>query len=152
MAPRSSPAPQDPLALPPALSPDSLDSLTEFTTVLTRLRTTIQAAPGPGGIPGSTPGGGGGGGGAGASPALAKDGALSLKDVPAATDHIKHKLQKARTQVRALPDMDRSMAEQEDEMAELEERIRLQREVLGKLRSGGVRFSAEEAARGEKEG
>lgn len=143
MPPRSSPSPQDHLALPPALSPDSLDSLTELTTILTRLRSTIQATPGPSGIPGSTP--------AGASPAPAKDGSLSLKDVPAATDHIKHKLQKARGQVRALPDMDRSMGEQEAEIAELEERIRMQREALEKLKGGGVKFSAEEAARGEKE-
>lgn len=144
MPPRSSPPAQDHLALPPALSPDSLDSLTELTTILTRLRSTIQATPGPSGIPGSTP--------AGASPAPAKDGSLSLKDVPSATDHIKHKLQKARGQVRALPDMERSMGEQEAEIAELEERIRMQREALEKLKGGGVRFSAEEAARGEKEG
>lgn len=144
MAPQTSAA-QDPLTLPPALSPDSLDSLTELTTILTRLRTTIQATPGPSGIPGSTPAG------TGASAAPSRDGALSLKDVPAATDHIKHKLQKARTQVRALPDMERGMGEQEAEMAELEERIRLQREALATLKGGGARFSAEEAARGEKE-
>ncbi|SPO04429.1 uncharacterized protein DNG_07114 [Cephalotrichum gorgonifer] len=151
MPPQSSPDAQDALALPPTFSPDSLDSITELTTILSRLRSAIQAAPGPGGIPGGTPLPS-----SGASPAgtgsLGKDGGLSLKDVPGATDHLKHKLQKARMQVKALPDMERGMAEQEVEIKELEERIRMQREVLERLKAGGARFSAAEAARGEKEG
>jgi len=78
-------------------------------------------------------------------------GSLSLKDVPTATDHLKHKLQKARVQVRSLPDMDRTIAEQEEDIAELEERIRLQREVLEKLKQRGAQFTAEESSTSEKE-
>ncbi|PKS11242.1 hypothetical protein jhhlp_003003 [Lomentospora prolificans] len=146
--PAPSPSQQAPMALPPTLSPDSLDALTELTTLLTRLRSTIQASAGPSGIPGSTPLA------TGATPnpsaASPAGNSLSLKDVPTATDHLKHKLQKARVQVRSLPDMDRTIAEQEEEIAELEERIRLQREVLEKLKQKGVQFTTEESSTTEK--
>jgi len=117
--------------LPHGLSPDALDSLTGLTTILTRLRSTIQSS-GTGGIAGATPGA------SGATPntAGASD-PLSLKDVPTATDGLKHKLQKARIQVRELPDMRRTMTDQAREIARLEERIRLQRQVLEMLKKGG---------------
>ena len=66
---------------------------------------------------------------------------LTLKDVPTATDALKHKLQRARTQIRELPDMDRTIAQQEEEMAELEGRIARQRDMLRALREVGVRFA-----------
>ena len=73
------------------------------------------------------------------------DGALTLKDIPTATDELKHKLRKARVQVKELPDVQRSIAEQELEIRELEERIREQRRVLEGLRDMGM------AARRDKE-
>ncbi|OHE91271.1 hypothetical protein CORC01_13429 [Colletotrichum orchidophilum] len=147
--------PPHPLELPPTLSPDALDTLTELTGILTRLRTAIQTSGSVGGIttgatpagtgPGATPNPLGLGGGA-ASP----NAPLSLKDVPAQTDTLKHKLQRARTQMRTLPDMDRTVDEQEEEIKELEERIRMQREVLDRLRDAGVKFGHEEGGRGDK--
>jgi hypothetical protein len=122
---------QEPGPLPQGLSPDALDTLTGLTTILTRLRSTIQSS-GLGGITGTTPSA------SGATPNTAgATSHLSLKDVPAATDGLKHKLQKARIQVRGLPDMHRTMPEQEHEMERLQERIRLQREVLESLKNGG---------------
>ncbi|KAF6814763.1 hypothetical protein CPLU01_14316 [Colletotrichum plurivorum] len=141
--------PPHPLELPATLSPDALDTLTELTGILTRLRAAIQASGSAGGITGATPNPSGPG--ATPNPSGASLGApLSLKDVPAQTDALKHKLQRARVQMRSLPDMDRTTAEQEEEIRELEERIRLQREVLDKLREAGVRFGHEEGGRGDK--
>ncbi|CAI4220034.1 unnamed protein product [Parascedosporium putredinis] len=131
------------MALPPTLSPDSLDALTELTTLLSRLRATIQTSSGPSGIPGSTPV-------AGATPNISAasptGGSLSLKDVPTATDHLKHKLQKSRVQVRGLPDMDRTIPELEEEIAELENKIQMQREVLQRLKQRGAQFTTEESS------
>lgn len=63
--------------------------------------------------------------------------ALTTKDIPIATDQLKHRLQRARVQVGMLPDVDRTIEEQEDEISELEEKIRRQREVLERLRDAG---------------
>ncbi|RYO75326.1 hypothetical protein DL764_010496 [Monosporascus ibericus] len=79
----------------------------------------------------------------------AQDGELSLKEVPAAADALKHRFQRARAQIRTLPDMGRGVAEQEAEMAALEARLARQREVLARLRDVGVRFAA---AQGERDG
>lgn len=143
-----------PLALPQTLSPDALDTLTEMAAIVSRLRTAIHASSSAGGLPGSTPAAatttgatptvtGSGGGGAG-SPSSVGGGrvALALKDVPTATDTLKHKLQRARLQVKALPDMGRAVADQEAEIRELEARIARQREVLDTLRAAGADFVA----------
>jgi hypothetical protein len=135
-----------PLALPPTLSPDALDTLTEMSTILARLRTAIQTSSSNTGIAGATPAGTG----ATPNPLGASPSALTLKDVPTATDSLKHKLQRARTQIRALPDMSRTVKEQEAEIQELEAKLKLQREVLDRLRESGERFGAEEGGRGEK--
>ena len=50
-----------------------------------------------------------------------------------ATDSLRHKIQKARAEAKALPDMNRSIEEQEEEMTELEEKIEKQKEVLSML-------------------
>lgn len=165
------------LALPPTLSPDDLDTLSELSTVLAKVRAGIQSssgltAPGGGGT-GTTPGAnnhnnnsGGGGSGAGGHGGAASAGTgsggsggndagagnaqqLSFKDVPGATDGIKHKLQHARAQIRALPDMDRSIDDQQREIAELEARIDRQRQLLERLRERGVQFGKENGAGGE---
>lgn len=62
---------------------------------------------------------------------------LTTKDIPAATDGLKHRLQKTRAQVALLPDMDRSIEEQEEEIRELEEKIKEQRRVLEQLKAIG---------------
>ncbi|SPJ76161.1 uncharacterized protein FTOL_05892 [Fusarium torulosum] len=118
----SAPGPH-PLALPPTFSPDTLDALSELSLVLARVRAGIQSSAGitteP--APGTT------------GPS-ASGPTLSFKDVPGATDGLKHKLQRARAQVRELPDMDRSVAEQNNEIRELESRIEKQRALLQRLR------------------
>ncbi|KAL6852981.1 hypothetical protein ACO1O0_007530 [Amphichorda felina] len=117
-----------PLALPSTLSPDTLDVLTHLSTILSEVRTTLQTSTGldtDSGVEkkdGSAPSGGG----------------LTFKDVTRASDGIKHKLQRAREQVRALPDMQRGIEEQEAEMKELEARIERQRALLGRLREEGA--------------
>ncbi|KAI9707275.1 MAG: hypothetical protein M1836_000235 [Candelina mexicana] len=51
---------------------------------------------------------------------------------------IKIRLQKARTAVEAMPDVERNVAEQEEEIKGLEERIAKQREVLRSLSEAGM--------------
>jgi predicted RNase H-like nuclease (RuvC/YqgF family) len=65
-------------------------------------------------------------------------GPLTIKDIPAATDQLKHKLQRARAQAKELPDIDRSIAEQQQEIQELEARIAEQRDVLESLRQASM--------------
>lgn len=68
---------------------------------------------------------------------------LTTKDVPAATDGLKHRLQKTKAQVALLPDMDRSIEEQEKEIGDLEEKIKEQRRVLEQLKAIGSRGKVE---------
>ncbi|KZZ92527.1 Mediator complex, subunit Med9 [Moelleriella libera RCEF 2490] len=122
-----------PLALPPTLSPDDLDALSELSRVLAKVRAGIQSANGITAGSGATPGG-----------ASTQGQQLSFKDVPGATDGLKHKLQHARAQVRSLPDMHRSIEEQNQEIEELKTRIRKQRALLERLREGGVKFGKDD--------
>lgn len=55
---------------------------------------------------------------------------LEPKDVAKEAARIKQMIQNARLAVAELPDMDRTIEEQEAEMRELEERIEKQRDVL----------------------
>ncbi|KAG6035974.1 hypothetical protein E4U41_005860 [Claviceps citrina] len=129
-------AEQSPLALPPSLSPDDLDALSELSIVLARVRAGLQASNGITTGTGATSNGAG-----------AQGQPLSFKDVPGATDGLKHKLQQARAQVRVLPDMERSIEEQNREIQDLERRIEKQRTLLESLRDGGLNFGKEDAAR-----
>jgi chromosome segregation ATPase len=119
--------------LPEGLSPDSIDTLPVLSAILSRLNTLSPNAASTSGSPST------------ASPSQLASGTspLSVKDIPAATDDLKHKLQKARAQVKELPDIDRSLAEQEEEIRELEEKIRKQREVLERLRKTGLEAKKE---------
>ncbi|KAK5995589.1 hypothetical protein PT974_04002 [Cladobotryum mycophilum] len=126
-----------PLALPSSLSPDDLDALSELSIVLAKVRAGLQSSQGL--TTGATPGG----------PSSSGQ-QLSFKDVPGATDKLKHKLQHARAQVRTLPDMDRTIDEQKTEIKELETRIDMQRALLERLRDGGVKFSKDSSATGDK--
>ncbi|OIW26500.1 hypothetical protein CONLIGDRAFT_634769 [Coniochaeta ligniaria NRRL 30616] len=132
------------------LSPDAFSPLPELSTILSRLRPPPSssnnplASPAPASQPtpsAATP-----------LPATASaTGPLSLKEVPAATDPIKHKLQRARQQVKALPDIGRTVEEQEKEIEELTGRITQQKEVLRVLREVGIRFGVGDEEGGKKE-
>lgn len=129
----------NPLALPPTLSPDALDTQTELTEILNRFRAGIQAASssGAGGITGATPNM------HGASPDPASANKDPLRIFSTQTDALKHKIQRARAQTKGLPDMERDIEEQEAEIKDLEEKIRLQRQVLEGLRERGMKFGTE---------
>lgn len=58
---------------------------------------------------------------------------LDPKDLPQAAVPIKLKIQKAKAAVSTLPDVERSIEEQEDEIQELQKRIGRLRGVLGEL-------------------
>ncbi|KAK3385003.1 RNA polymerase II transcription mediator complex subunit 9-domain-containing protein [Podospora didyma] len=162
--------------LPEGLSPDSVDTLSELTSIIVKLRSSQASA---GGGPGSTPALGNLPGlpnmpGSGATPAAATGGAtpsqggttigstplpggggagmLSVKELPAATDNLKHKLQRARVAVKSLPDVGRTIAQQEAEIAELEERGRKQVAMLAKIKEEGLQFvCTEQSSRDEGE-
>jgi len=71
------------------------------------------------------------------------DAPLAIKDIPSATDIVKQNLQKARIQASQLPDISRSIEDQEIDIRELEGKIRAQREVLEGLRDVGNRVARE---------
>ncbi|KAH8595210.1 RNA polymerase II transcription mediator complex subunit 9-domain-containing protein [Bisporella sp. PMI_857] len=110
-----------PLTNPPSLSPDAIDTLPALAEILSRLSNLS-----PSSLPTDT-----------STPSQNGAGTLSTKEVPAATDGLKHKIQKARQQVKELPDIGRSVEDQEEEIRELEERIKKQRECLNGLREVG---------------
>lgn len=158
------------LSLPAGIDPDMLDTLSELTALLTRLRHTIASAPPSQSGPsrsrlsssppsqqpaissqpaaaapatGQTPSAAG-------APASTSDPAssqathlhqpLTLKELPAAADSIRHRLQRARDRItQELPDMTRTIAEQEAEMAALVDKIRRQRAELEKLKEFGAK-------------
>jgi len=129
---RLTPQPQPTYSLPESFSPDSIDTLPVLSALLSRLQTltpnvgtgTSASPPGQAGSPSFAP---------------SSNSPLAIKDVPSATDDLKHKLQKARVQVKELPDMQRSIGEQETEIRELEERITTQKAALDRLREAGLR-------------
>lgn len=55
---------------------------------------------------------------------------LDVKDLPTATSSVRIRIQKARAVVEALPDVDRSVEEQQAEIAELEDRVARLRAVI----------------------
>jgi hypothetical protein len=65
-------------------------------------------------------------------------GHLDIQELAAASGSIKVRIQKARAAVKELPDMDRSIKEQEQEIAELESRIEKMRGMLKGLAKDGV--------------
>lgn len=162
---------QPPLGLPPTLNPDTLDTLSDLATLLTRLRAGLSSSSSSSSSttaannnnnnnntsstnPTSNPLNAATGG---SSTSTANNNgsgpALALKDLPSQSDQLRHRFQKARALVRTLPDMDRSTAEQEVEMRELEAKIARQKETLEKLKALGARFAEmgrEEADRMEE--
>ncbi|KAH6623606.1 RNA polymerase II transcription mediator complex subunit 9-domain-containing protein [Chaetomium tenue] len=65
---------------------------------------------------------------------------LSVKELPSATDGLKHKLQRARAAVRTLGDVRRAVAQQEAEMRALEGRRAAQARALGRAQADGLVF------------
>ncbi|KAF2972738.1 hypothetical protein GQX73_g687 [Xylaria multiplex] len=141
-----------PLPLPEALNPDALDVLSDLAHLLTRLRTLPSA---PSGSTGATPSQSQTQ--ATPTPTTApssskKTGELTLKEIPAATDALKHRFQRARTLVMTtLPDLDRGLADQDREINALEARIARQRDTLAKLREVGARLALQGEGEGEGE-
>ncbi|KAK3321557.1 RNA polymerase II transcription mediator complex subunit 9-domain-containing protein [Apodospora peruviana] len=171
--------------LPEGLSPDAVDTLTELTSIITKLRSANYSSqpaglstPAFGGLanlPGAAPTSAPPHGGAGSAsqsqhnqtqqqpsgttpapgavtgttplpsgpsvPGNTTGGALSVKELPAATDNLKHKLQRARAAVKTLPDVGRSIAQQEIEIRELEDRRRKQIAMLTRLREKGLQLA-----------
>lgn len=145
-------------ALPPEISPSTLDTLPILASILSRLQTgttsssttaaaaaasltqngsphvsqsqTLQAASTSSPFPAAGFVGSSG-------PKDLQTGPLTTKDIPAATDDLKSGLKKARLLVAQLPDMDRGVDEQEVEIRELEARIEEQRRVLDGLKAVG---------------
>ncbi|KAL2135178.1 hypothetical protein VTI74DRAFT_9495 [Chaetomium olivicolor] len=155
--------------LPANLSPDSVDTLTELASIITRLRaqqaaaastttadaTNITSAATTGATPvattqsqtplpsGTTPG---------ASTSTSGQLLLSVKELPAATDNLKHKLQRARQAMHALGDVQRTIGQQQAEIAKLEARRGRQGEMLAGMQEGGMRFLRGQGEDGEGEG
>ncbi|KAL2186227.1 hypothetical protein L209DRAFT_754835 [Thermothelomyces heterothallicus CBS 203.75] len=86
----------------------------------------------------------------GSGPGSADKELLSVKDLPFATDNLKHKLQRARAAVRMLGDVRRALAQQEAEARALEERRARQAARLARTQEDGLLFV--KAKREESEG
>lgn len=107
------PAPTNP-GLPP---PSTFDILPDLHKLLTRLLDTPAHPPAPTPTP--------------AQPSA--HGPLDIQHVPTAATDIKLKIQKARRAVMALPDIDRTCEDQQDEIDELEARITRLKAALREL-------------------
>lgn len=129
-----------PLALPKTFSPDALDTTAELASILARLQPPQSAGLASNGNDNGNANGDENGqttlGGPMAGPPI------TLRDLPTATDSIKHKLKHARAQIKTLPDVGRTVAAQETEMRQLEARIQAQKEMLAKLRDQGAQFAS----------
>ncbi|KAI2607848.1 RNA polymerase II transcription mediator complex subunit 9-domain-containing protein [Hypoxylon sp. NC1633] len=141
-------------AMPEGLNPDTLDTLTELAVLLNRLRqprtgatptaptppnpplqptSQLQSSQRPTQAQAQTNNG---------ATTTTNTGELSLKEISPAADVLKHRFQRARTLVLALPDMGRGIAEQEVEMSALEQKLARQRDMLARLREMGGRLTA----------
>lgn len=110
-----------PHQLPGGLTPDSIDVPSELATVLARVRYA------PSNDPSDTAN------------------TIALRDLPAATDPLKHKLQSARAVLHTLPDITRTISEQEAEIQRVQAKIERQRATLLQLKQFGLKFAAETA-------
>jgi len=132
---KSTPQPPSLHNLPEGLNPDSIDTVPILSALLSRLPDSSSTVPTTS-TAGSPP--------AGSPSNLATGtGPLGVKDIPLATNEIKHKFQRARAQIKELPDIERSLEEQEEEIRDLEEKIARQRAVLAGLRDVGLEAKKE---------
>ncbi|KAK4226649.1 RNA polymerase II transcription mediator complex subunit 9-domain-containing protein [Podospora fimiseda] len=143
--------------LPEGLSPDSIDTLSELTSIVVKLRaatspnnptnpssqsaTTSNTAA----VTGTTPLPSG-------MMGIGGNGLLSVKELPAATDNLRHKLQRARTAMRTLEDIHRASSQQEEEIKRLEDRRRKQAAMLARIQDEGIQFARSTAAEHGEEG
>jgi hypothetical protein len=128
-------------SLPDALSPDAIDTIPMISSLLSRLQPPTSTSSTAGDTPAPP-----------ADPNPNKPdefGPITIKEFPKRSDSMKRKLQKARVAAKELPDMERTVKEQEEEIRELEERIRMQREVLESLKLEGVTVGREREGRVE---
>lgn len=111
--------------LPAGLSPDSIDVTSEVAGVLERVR---YAPP--------------------TDPSADTSNTIAPRDLPAAVDPIKHKLQNVRAILPTLPDIHRMPDEQDAEKKQMLEKIKLQQAKLAWLQGGGLKFLADTAKGG----
>jgi hypothetical protein len=122
------------LSAPPLPPPDTFDFLPPLYSLLRRLQQPSGLDPQPGtqdashtGLPGGSPqqlervSSSGGGG------------KLDISNLETAASAVRLKIVKARHIVENMPDVDRTVEEQEDEIRELEVRVKRQRAMLKKL-------------------
>ncbi|CAD6503040.1 BgTH12-02711 [Blumeria graminis f. sp. triticale] len=114
-----------PMKLPDDLTPHHMDTIPILSSLLSRLSNPSSTNQSGLAAPSYT---------SSPSQLCNSTGQLSAKDIPPATDELKQQLQKAHLQIKQLPDIDRTISEQEEEIVELEEKISQQREVIKKLR------------------
>lgn len=124
-------------ALPGGLTPDSIDVPSELAQILSRVRYSDKTSQQQQSQEQNPPSAGGA-----ADPATAAA-PIAIKDLPAAIDPLKHKIQRARAAVHTLPDVQRTIPEQEAEAVALRARIERQRAALLQLKEFGLRFAAE---------
>lgn len=131
--------------LPDGLSADSIDTLTILSSILSRvdLSSKNPAASTAGSPAAATPS---------QPPTDLHNGPLSVRDLPAATDELKHNLQRARMLVKQLPDLERNTQEQEEEMKGLEAKIKEQKAVLAQLMEMGVSAKIDKGRREQNSG
>lgn len=120
------------MILPEGLTADSIDTIPVLCETLSRLQNVSPSNPSAASPPGATP-----------SFNANSTGPLNIKDIYAATDGIKHKFQKARASVKNMPDIHRTIEEQEEEIREYEEKIRQQKEMLNSLMTVGLNMKKE---------
>lgn len=124
-------------SIPPFPSPQTFDILPQIYDLITRL---------PSSIPTST---------TATAPQASISDPLDLKDLLQAAVPIKLKIQKAKAVVSALPNVDQTIEEQEDDIRELERRVTRLKSVMGELgrRAGaGIREAKEDGTEGRDEG
>ncbi|EMR82152.1 putative microtubule-associated protein [Botrytis cinerea BcDW1] len=125
------------MILPEGLTADYIDTIPVLCETISRLQNFSPSNASAASPPGATP-----------SFNANSTGPLNIKDIYAATDGIKHKLQKARVGVKSMPDMHRTIEDQEEEIRECEEKIAQQKEVLNLLMKVGSNMKKEREERG----
>lgn len=137
--------PSSTLTAPPLPPPDTFDFLPPLYALLRRLQqpSGIEAPSGP-------PDGSGAALPEGSPQQLERvasggSGKLELHDLGSAASAIRLKIQKARQVVADMPDVERTVEDQEEEIAELETRVERQKAMLRKL---GVSLDVQEIADG----
>jgi hypothetical protein len=164
--PKSSVAPETPFNAPtspqtvPFPSPQTFEIIPPLYGILVRLLSQKNTSNGTSGAPGDTTGAPGASAETNQAAQQANNGTgshdvpvldpathppLDVKDLPTETSSVRIRIQKARTVVEGLPDVERSVEEQQKEIAELEDRVARLRSVISDfgdragMPNGGIR-------------